>query len=291
MHFRQAPALFSPANSFIVASTAGVMPTLVYANGYRRVAYGNGAFVAVGSNSSFLATSPDGLNWTQVNMSLAAWMDVAFGLGTFVTCAINSSTIYKSTDGVNWTTSTTPAAFRTVGAGPSLFVGVAGATVYTSPDTITWTARTGSAAATWSYVAYGNGVFVVTGGATTILHSSDGITWTTTVVAGGAWGSVAFGNGMFIAQAATGPTAQSTDGVNWTVVAGVANSARLAYGPSGWVATGPYTTPTTSFATSADGQIWKTATSLPNLRWADVVYGDGKYVFISTLGTSSVITF
>ena len=66
------------------------------AGNWRGVAYGNGAFVAVGSNTS--ATSTDnGATWTQHSVPTGDWYAVAYGNGAFV--AVNpsyntSATIY-----------------------------------------------------------------------------------------------------------------------------------------------------------------------------------------------------
>ena len=59
------------------------------------VAYGNGAFVAVGVN--VCATSTDnGATWTQRSMPAGSWLGVAYGNGAFVAVNHNFSTCATS---------------------------------------------------------------------------------------------------------------------------------------------------------------------------------------------------
>ena len=101
---------------------------------WRAVAYGNGVFVAIVTNSAIAATSPDGVTWAQRTLPVnTVWISVTYGNGLFVGVSYSSA--------------------------------IAG----TSPDGITWTQRTLPVSANWYSVTYGNGLFVaITKGSTNV---------------------------------------------------------------------------------------------------------------------------
>jgi photosystem II stability/assembly factor-like uncharacterized protein len=89
---------------------------------FRRIAFGNNLFVAVGDQSTIM-TSPDGLYWTKRTVptppgSGQSFRGVRYGDGTFVVTGY-SGIILTSTDGVTWTqkTSGTPLNLRGIGFG------------------------------------------------------------------------------------------------------------------------------------------------------------------------------
>jgi hypothetical protein len=279
----------------VITVTLGTMPALTGTNTYMRMAFGNGVFCAVGKTAAWIATSTDGLTWTQNNIASAAWSDIVFGNGMFIATSITNTTFYKSTDGVTWTTGTFPTVVRTLSWTGTQFVALTGtAAVYTSPDGLTWTTRTGSAALVWAYSANngGNTIIATSGGSAAIGRSTDGgVTWGTAVVGAASWGPVGYGNGMFLLQASNGWSARSADGITWATTARLVASFRPTYGPTEWVVTPSFTVAGTTFSYSTDGAVtWLTSATLPSLKWADVVYGNGVYVFISTLGTSATVT-
>lgn len=72
-------------------------------NSVYNLAYGNGKFVAIGSN---LAYSTDGVNWTVVSSGVpedAYWTNIAFGNGIFVIGSHNKGKLAYSQDGLSWT--------------------------------------------------------------------------------------------------------------------------------------------------------------------------------------------
>ena len=185
--------------------TQRTMPASEY---WRSVTYGNGLFVAVGSQSNIAATSPDGITWTLRALPESAfWYSVTYGNGVFVAVAYNSNIAATSPDGITWTQRTLPAAanWYSVTYGNGLFVAVGSQSniAATSPDGITWTLRALPESAFWYSVTYGNGVFVAVAYNSNIAATSpDGITWTQrTLPASEYWRSVTYGNGVFVAVA------------------------------------------------------------------------------------------
>jgi hypothetical protein len=157
------------------------------------LAFGNGLFVAVGeeqpdagSTIGLIATSPDGITWTQQDSSLPVDVGVSldavgYGAGLFVAAGLRA-------DG--------------------------GTNVVTSPDGIHWTSR-GSPFGANEFVAdiaYANGTFVAVG--TRIWTSADGIAWTVRQDYR-SLNSVAFGNGRFTAVGLSGAILTSLDGIEW----------------------------------------------------------------------------
>ena len=84
---------------------------------WNSITYGNGLFVAVGTNnttySGEVMTSPDGITWTSRNESAGNyWSAVTYGNGLFVTVGYSGigNNVMTSPDGVTWTLQTTSTA-------------------------------------------------------------------------------------------------------------------------------------------------------------------------------------
>jgi hypothetical protein len=73
------------------------------------ICYGNNLFIITADRpSSILQTSTDGINWTQRTVPTGFWVSVAYGNGKFVALGSNAvqnnyDQIMWSTDGINWT--------------------------------------------------------------------------------------------------------------------------------------------------------------------------------------------
>ena len=282
------------------------------------MAYGNGAFVAIGDSGTIL-TSPDGAAWTTRSPdTLNQLFGVAYGNGTFVVVGA-SGTILTSPDGVTWTTrsSGTASQLSRIAYGNGIFVAVgASGTILTSPDGVTWTLRVSGIADHLSGVAYGKGIFVVVGGSSpasigpssgylsvVIITSSDGITWTprspgtTNPIS-----AVAYGNGIFVAVANTPPPMgfnpsssvqhvtssgfdaiilTSSDGVTWTPQSssGASFLSDVAYGDGLFVAVGGF-----NILTSPDGIIWTPQSSGSANSLSGITHGNGIFVVGGYLG-------
>jgi hypothetical protein len=145
--------------------------------------WGNGTFVAAGDGGK-VATSPDGINWTQRSSGTTEpFSGAGYGAGTFL---IVGQTIHRSLDdGVTWE-DVTP-----VGVGDcsavaysdalSRFVVTAGPDVWISDDLgDTWTHYASVVPAAQQAIAWagGPGLFASVGLAGYICTSPDGIAWT-----------------------------------------------------------------------------------------------------------------
>lgn len=207
-------------------------------------------YVAVGFQGK-LATSPDGINWTQRTSGFSTSItisSVAYVMDIFVVGAATASTgaspkVSYSSDGTAWTAATwsstgIPVGFASDG---NIIVAVTDdAEIYTSGDSaVTWTHRTSGLtegtdilkAVAYSpslalFVAVGT-VIPTTGTSGRILTSPDGITWTSQTVPS-SWKQIndvawAADIGQFVIvheDLSTAGTvkkiATSTDGTSWT---------------------------------------------------------------------------
>lgn len=144
------------------------------------VAAGNDRFLAVGRDT--LATSPDGVSWTEgILPNEMPAVDVTFAGGRFVVVAADGTSAV-STDGVDWSTGALPPAdvrvFRAVAAGDDRLVGVgAYGLAATSPDGLSWTRSDAGTSHDLMDVAFGHGRFVAVGSAGAIVTSRDGARW------------------------------------------------------------------------------------------------------------------
>ena len=228
------------------------------------VTYANGLFVAVGytiifngnprRSNSYIATSPDGVNWTlrysSLNSSIRTSM-VEYGNGVFVAMGGYSQKAIVSTDGINWTAE-------------------------------------GSHYANYYGLAHGNGVFVVVSynEAHTDI-SADGINWTTGNIAQNTWSAIGYGNGLFVILASNKNVAyKSTDGLAWTSLPSVnlpsAGWSDIAFG-GGWFVAVSTNTSTIAFI-STDGNSWQSKPFSIAAYWRVIAYGNNRFVVTSDGG-------
>lgn len=297
--------------------TAATPPTA----SWRKIAYGNGLFVAVanGTSGNRIITSPDGITWTaRTTPSTYALWGITYGNGMFVAGALSNSPagnrILTSTDGITWTPRATPATAdasnwvsltygngRFVALASTGTVGVSRA-MY-SDDGITWNFGSGAPENNWGGLTYGNGRFVAVAasGTNRSMYSTDGITWTPTSIASASWTSVAYGDGRFVAVAPGGAAVRySTDGITWTAgTTAAANSwYSVAYGNGTFVAVAIGTAGAvgTRIMSSVDGgATWTIRTNPADNSWNGVTFGNGRFVAVAYDGTQramySVETF
>lgn len=147
------------------------------------IAYGNGTFLIIGSNSGLTVAHLGGPGgWTTIEPGLNVTGKVRFGNGVFVTLQPNK--VNASADGSAWVTYTTPfVAPADLVWSPELalwlLIGGSGSgRVATSPNLATWTVRATPnntfLSGAWSPEL---GLFAVVGN-TSFISSPDGIVWT-----------------------------------------------------------------------------------------------------------------
>lgn len=146
-------------------------------------AFGLGQVVTVGAGGD-IASSPDGLTWTQRGANGTRWEHhfAAFLNATWFVIGTNGG-------------------------------------VYTSPDAVTWTRQTTSNGNWANGVAYGAGRYVVVADQGVIMTSTDGVAWTGSTTASGTTQNirnVIFGDGRFVAVTYNGGIITSTNGTTWT---------------------------------------------------------------------------
>lgn len=232
------------------------------------IAYGNGKYVAIGSDG-YATTSTNGSAWaTPKQVTSNPLYDIIFADGKFV--AVGRYTLMYSTDGYDWTTVTSSAlssaSLSEIAYGNGIFVVCDGFRSYTSTDLATW--NTGKTIGTTSLrtLTYGNGRFIATGNVGFCASSEDGQTWTklSTNLGNIAANRCAYGNGKFVIS--TGGTIYtSVDGANWTettltpLTAGYLYVNDLVYSKSRFVWIGYHLwngVKTYLVATSFDGEVW-----------------------------------
>jgi hypothetical protein len=196
--------------------------------GYYDIAYGNGRFVAIsgyssGQSKSPVAYSSDGVSWSTAYLPTnGQWWRVAYG-DRFVAVA-GTGGFASSADGVTWALASSGIPSYTANAGQVVGYGNgAWIIAQTGQNTLlrttsftSWTKVTLPVTASWSGIAYGNGVWVL-GNGTTLLTSSDGSTWTQrTLPSGVTVYNIVFGNGVFLAIGyGSAVSAISVDGITW----------------------------------------------------------------------------
>ena len=139
--------------------------------------YGNGIFIASAWNA--VLTSPDGVDWTEHDLTSvtgddsALLLGLAYGGGAFV--AVGSrGLILSSTNGTSWAaeSSGTLASLYSVAYGNRTFLVVGGSgTVFSSTNATDWVSRDPGTMELLSGAAYGANTFVVVGGGGAILQS------------------------------------------------------------------------------------------------------------------------
>ena len=232
-----------------------------------------------------ILSSADGLTWEIRSASAQpAFRALAWGNGTFVAIASNSvptaQRAYTSPDGITWTAQDTPVGSElnwwTLKFANGLFVTTgwsgAGFRCMTSPDGFVWTLQATPGDYDWNALAYGNGIWVALDSRVgvhvdRVMTSSTGnAPWALSNCPDGLWRGLCFANGQFVAVAKGGTNGKramtSPDGVNWTLQDTPTPSADLAwqsvdYGDGLFVACQKNAAPDThAVMTSPDGVNW-----------------------------------
>jgi hypothetical protein len=240
---------FVPGSNFIAVSndaytwTLQALPYQVYYISGKKVAYGNGIFVALGApiNGGAYYTSTDGFIWIErvfptINGQFRGYVDVQYGDNGFVAVGYlgisnvggTPNQIARSVDGINWTIitppNTTTDAWDCITYGSGKYVALGSSAGIYSTNGVDWIRFQyffGGAPITVNFtsVAYGNGKFIgISSTNAEIYYSTDGISWTRVFsqVFSYSMRKIIYGNGKFLIVPSSGPQgAYSTDGLTW----------------------------------------------------------------------------
>jgi hypothetical protein len=281
--------------------------------------FARGQFVGVGlvqsgNGGPSIATSPDGQQWTTLDLSSLpdrSLNGIDYGNDRWVAVGDRGS-ILTSTDGETWLTSESGVVqdLKDIVFGDGQFVVVGNrldtSVALVSSDGVEWTATlsrangapTSPAFLYLDHVAFGANGFVAIGGGSSALWSPDGQTWTEhpldqEILRGG----VAFGNGQWAAGglaltlSTTFATAllTSADGREWIDHTGGVPSVTqngIAFGNGVHVAVGTGG----RIARSTNGIDWSLATVLGNgFDLARVVHAGGQFLAIGSQGNNALL--
>ncbi|MBA4371674.1 MAG: cell wall-binding protein [Thermodesulfovibrio sp.] len=266
------------------------------------VAYGNGMFVAVGSQGTILS-SPDGTNWTpQTSGTITTLNGVAYGSDLFVAVG-SEGMLITSPDGITWTagSSGTSATLMDIVFGNGLFVAVGNVeglvgTILTSPNGVTWAER--YSGSQLQKVTYGDSMYVVLGYGPNFYTSPNGIDWSPQSITGytnNSFFGIASGNGtliivggLFAIGLPPSPSAEiiltSSDRTNWGETYINGNPDRIngaCYGNGNFLAVGS----SGKVFASPNGTTWTVNQSVTTESLSSIVFGHQTFVSVGANGT------
>lgn len=276
----------------------------------RGIAFGNDAFVAVGSGGAVL-TSPDGMTWRISDSGAGTQLnDIAYNGQTFVAVG-NQGAILTSENGTAWVQrkSNVTLNLNGVAFGSGQFAVVGGEQVpamdgtlaaaprviLTSTNGVDWTSRENESVSMALYdVTYGNGGFAAVGGGQPLAQPASWITATSDN--GSTWRGkletfrdfitgIAFGNRIFVAVGQTDSIFTSADGEIWTqsrpADAPLLGLAGVSFGNGVFCAFGPQGT----LYSSTNGNSWLKRKVGTTRDLHAIAYGNGRFVAVGDLGT------
>ena len=199
---------------------------------WRSVSWGDGRFVAAAFDpstlTSVIATSPDGVTWTNRAVADVASPRTTFGGGTFVLSG-EAGAVAISTDAIDWAVVPVDSVqwitgmvfldgrFLASGVSDCCFGEVPGGTAYfdlSSTNGTSWTVRRRTdPEGLFTGYAFGAGRYVALGGRQ-VFTSSDGTAWQEAADFAEHHNGIAYGNGRFVVVGRTVLTSQ--DGEAWT---------------------------------------------------------------------------
>ena len=190
--------------------------------------YSEITFVAIAKNTDKVATSIDGINWTERTLPVSDnWESITYGNGTWIAVAYGSNVAVKSTDTITWTQITLPYSYeyKSIAYGNSTFVILAqnvNVALISTDYGVTWTPISiPPAGSSWQSITYGNGkFFAVSANGSVSTVSTNGITWTQrnlpfTII--NFWKTATYGKGRYlVVSASSEEVLSSKDTINWT---------------------------------------------------------------------------
>ncbi len=200
---------------------------VVGTNNWTAIAYGNGKYVAAGTNG-YATTSADGVNWTrpkQIQTVTGSFRDIAYCNNEFIAVG-QSSKIAFSTDGETWSVSevsTSSYDLSNITYGHGIYVISTNdyCLCFVSNDKSNWTSQCiYSPSYGINKLKFFNGKFIAVGGSSSTYGLSaisiDCVDWTVSTDIQRTFIDVAYAEGIFVAVGHLGSILTSKDGMNWT---------------------------------------------------------------------------
>ncbi|MCB1123499.1 MAG: hypothetical protein KJT03_18240 [Verrucomicrobiae bacterium] len=270
------------------------------------ITYGGDRFVAVGLNG-FLATSPDGVDWTVHDKSvLPAATSIAYGDGVYKACGGNTS-LYTSWNGISWRSETKGFERNYSGvdfAGGLFVANTDTGESWTYPTVGEWESSNFAAPGKLRSTTFGHELFVAVGDNGTILTAN----YWEPYGLGNCWIvresptvsnllSVTYGNGVFVATSQQGTVLTSSNGVDWEEqnVAGPDSPLyNVTWGNGYFVVVGAatHTQDGANLWTSTDGTNWTRQHSYLDVALKAVAFDGKRFVAVGEAGAiirSSVV--
>lgn len=257
------------------------------------LAYGNRQFVAAGGDSVML--SADGYDWQACSLGgkyalMSLSYDGARFLATGVVDDYRSASrwrVFTSADGRTWSVldPKTERSLTAIASDRRHMVAVGdGGTILTSVDGSAWTTAAVEKQVDLTDVIYANGLFVATGRDGVVLTSPDALSWTARP--SGVYyelTEVLYDGCQYTAHDDSDWSA-SYDGQHWTAGETPQLADRLAVGGGWWATADSYG----YISLSSDGSSW-TRTDAAVSDPIGGVYGQGRFVFVSSGGAVTVV--
>ncbi len=212
-------------NRGLVYSKDALHWSIVENNGakdYSCVSWGNGVFVAVGTNEKFpyVTFSENGEIWSKISFGYDTdFYDIVKSKEMMISVGTNGA-LYRSKDGNSWTKVELPVSntIYTIAAGNGRYVAYAKGSMLTSINGIQWTSTTIDTEVSPFYSAWGNNVFVAVDLKGKIYVSPDGVKWSQNSIQGiSSVSGLTYGKEGFALLDILGKVYTSPDGVHWTI--------------------------------------------------------------------------
>ena len=222
---------------------------------------------------------PNGMEWTQSNITSGRFGYVYNANGIWVACCSNSNPgLYYSTDGKTWTKSNVTVNMDLAYCANGIWV-AAGESLYYSTDVKTWTRSNVTDNVRAYSICNANGIWIVTLD-TGAYYSTDGKTWTKSDVD---LYTVYNSNGLWIGNVSNVGLYYSTNGKTWTKSNNAPSAIDQFYNANGiWVGcsySGGF-----GLYYSTDGKTW-TQSNVTNVScWSNPYYANGIWVAVTNKG-------
>ncbi|HCC07558.1 MAG TPA: hypothetical protein DEP72_05300 [Clostridiales bacterium] len=289
------PNKFNISTSIVDSTSNSQINTIQWHKTFDRhdlysAAYGNGVYVAVGSDGVF-KSSTDGNIWTVADNHPIWLQDVVWGKDLFV--AVGSlGTILVSVDGktLNRVSSGTDNDFKSITWNGNMYVAVGDrGTIVTSLDGLNWIKRPLDVGYSLSSIVCSSSKFIActTDTFNIVLESDNGVDWYTVQPYGNHYGyyNVAYNGNVFIMSGKIPNqdgfiTIVSEDGVNWSLVNNPPLVKSITANERSFVAVGASKKDTSgilsqSIYASENGVDWRTH----EVKWNESFYSDIRYIY------------